>query len=262
MDQGLKHALKELKIEDMYEVQDIRLRMPRMNLTNFEHWDTFLENPDASKKLRFLQKTVYNTKQIKKTLDLRKISDLERTGRLKEWQRNPNKIIRNKINIRRLKLKVRRRMEQETLKLQGEVKKNFECPVYLCNTKFATEDDLISHYNAKHQELVELGLTLRKSKNTRKEDRAKKLKEAANKISINTEPNQKKEDPELELSSDNSDLNEDSNEIIGASDRKPEQDQDSFDLYGPGGKGLLKPGVDGDIDNDSDLEDLLVLEKF
>lgn len=54
MDQGLKHALKELKIEDMYEVQDIRLKMPRMNLTNFEHWDTFLENPDCSKKLRFL----------------------------------------------------------------------------------------------------------------------------------------------------------------------------------------------------------------
>lgn len=83
MDQGLKHALKELKIEDMYEVQDIRLKMPRMNLTNFEHWDTFLENPDCSKKLKFLQKTVYNTKQIKKTLDLRKMSELERTGKLK-----------------------------------------------------------------------------------------------------------------------------------------------------------------------------------
>lgn len=155
-------------------------------------------------------------------MDLRKISDLERTGRLRDWQRNPNKIIRNKINIRRLKLKVRRRMEQETLKLQGDVKKNFECPVYLCNTKYATEDDLINHYNEKHHELVELGLALRKSKNTRREDRAKKLKEAANKISIDTEPNQKKEDIELELSSDNSDLDQDSQDITGVSDRKAE----------------------------------------
>ena len=93
MDQGLKHALKELKIEDMYEVQDIRLRMPRMNLVNFENWDTFLEDPDASKKLRFLQKTIYNNKQIKKTLDLRKMADMERTGKLRDWQRNPNKIM-------------------------------------------------------------------------------------------------------------------------------------------------------------------------
>lgn len=157
-------------------------------------------------------------------------------------------------------------MQQETLKQSGEVKKNFECPVYLCFCKFASEDDLIKHYNKEHQELVDLGLTLRKSKNTRKEERDKKLKEIANKISIETEPvDKKKEDPEGEQSSDNSDLDEDSNDLNGGSfERKgnAQKDQESFDLYGPGGKGLLKPGVDGDIDNDSDLEDLFVLEKF
>ena len=35
----------------------------------------------------------------------------------------------------------------------------------------------------------------------------------ANKISIDTEPNQKKEDAAGEISSDNSDLDEDSNDI-------------------------------------------------
>ena len=152
-------------------------------------------------------------------------------------------------------MRVRRRLEQERLK-QGDVKKNFECPVYLCYCKFATEDDLITHYNEKHKELVELGLTLRKSKKTRREEKEKKMREMANKIQIETDLNKKKE-AEQEQSSDNSDLDEDSNEEFGK-----DQDNEQIDLYGPNGRGLMKLGVDGDIDNDSDLEDLLAIEKM
>jgi hypothetical protein len=36
--------------------------MPKMNLANFDNFEEFLENPDASQKLNFLQKTIYNTK--------------------------------------------------------------------------------------------------------------------------------------------------------------------------------------------------------
>ena len=72
----MKYALKELKIEESIEVQDIRLRMPKMNLQNFYNWEEFLDDPNANKKLNFLKKTIYNTKQIKKTLDLRKMSEL------------------------------------------------------------------------------------------------------------------------------------------------------------------------------------------
>jgi hypothetical protein len=58
----LKYALKELRIEESYEVQDIRLRMPKMNFANFDNWEDFLLDPDANKKLNFLKKTIYNTK--------------------------------------------------------------------------------------------------------------------------------------------------------------------------------------------------------
>lgn len=54
------------------------------------------------------------------------------------------------------------------------MKNKYECPVYLCNAKFATEDELIDHYNKMHPDLVELGLKLRKSKNSRKADKLKK----------------------------------------------------------------------------------------
>ena len=47
-------------------------------------------------------------------------------------------------------------------------KNKYECPVYLCETKHPSESALIEHYNAKHSDLVELGLKLRKSKALRK----------------------------------------------------------------------------------------------
>lgn len=36
--------------------------MPKMNFANFDNFEEFLLNPDASQKLNFLQKTIYNTK--------------------------------------------------------------------------------------------------------------------------------------------------------------------------------------------------------
>ena len=44
------------------------------------------------KKLQFLSKTIYNTKHIKKTLDLRKLAELERTNALKGWKDVPEKV--------------------------------------------------------------------------------------------------------------------------------------------------------------------------
>jgi hypothetical protein len=86
--------------------------MPKMNFANFDNFEEFLLNPDAGQKLNFLQKTIYNTKQIKKTLDLRKMSELQRTGRLKTWERQPDKILRQKINVRRLKMRIKRRVQK------------------------------------------------------------------------------------------------------------------------------------------------------
>ena len=41
------------------------------------------------------------------------MADLERTGRLKQWQKNPQKIVKNRVNIRRLKMQVKRKQEQD-----------------------------------------------------------------------------------------------------------------------------------------------------
>ena len=114
--------------------------MPKMNFANFDNWEEFLLDPDASKKLNFLQKTIYNTKQIKKTLDIRKMSDLKRTGRLKAWERQPDKILRQKINVRRLKMRIKRRVLKQKQMDAGDLKHKNECPVYLCGEKYSEED--------------------------------------------------------------------------------------------------------------------------
>ena len=67
----------------------------------------------------------------------------------------------------------------------------------------------------------------------------------------------------MDESSNDSDLNEDSEaELPASQDRRKDKNIESIDLYGPNGKGLLPAGADGDIDNDSDLENLQILEKF
>ena len=58
------------------------------------------------KKLQFLSKTIYNTKHIKKTLDLRKLAELERTNALKGWKDVPEKMLKQRINIQRIKHRV------------------------------------------------------------------------------------------------------------------------------------------------------------
>ena len=101
---------------------------------------------------------------------------------------------------------------------------------------------MIDHFNQQHADLVELGLKLKKSKATRRVDKAKK----ANKITIG---DSKKED-----SDSDSDLDQ---EPETAAERPQTRSKDIFDPYG---KGIFKPGADGDIENDSDLEDLMEME--
>lgn len=55
-------------------------------------------------------------------------------------------------------------------------------------------------------------------------------------------------------SDSNSDLNDDA-----TTEDKPQTR--SRDIYDPHGKGLFKSGADGDIENDSDMEDLLEMEQ-
>ena len=104
---------------------------------------------------------------------------------------------------------------------------------------------MIDHFNQQHADLVELGLKLKKSKATRRAEKQKK----ANKVSIG--------DSKRDDSDSDSDLNEDATTEGG-----PEKPQTrSKDIFDPYGKGIFKPGADGDIENDSDLEDLMEMEQ-
>lgn len=83
-DQSIKKALSEIKMND-HEIQGIKVKMPRLNLTNIWSFQSFLENETHGRKFQFLRKTLLNTKQIKKTLDIRKMEELQRQGKFKKW---------------------------------------------------------------------------------------------------------------------------------------------------------------------------------
>lgn len=93
--------------------------MPLLNFGKLQGYESFLTQESFKNKLKFLRKTIYNTKQIKKTLDLRKLADLERTRALAKWKEQPERIIRQRINIRRIKLRVKNRLHKQ-LKKQDE----------------------------------------------------------------------------------------------------------------------------------------------
>ena len=103
---------------------------------------------------------------------------------------------------------------------------------------------MIDHFNQQHSDLVELGLKLKKSKAARRADKVKR----ANKVTIG--------DSKRDSDSD-SDLNDDATNE-GGQDKPQTRSKDIFDPYG---KGIFKPGADGDIENDSDLEDLMEMEQ-
>jgi len=68
-----------------------------------------------------------------------------------------------------------------------EAENNFKCPVYMCEYFHAAEDGLLKHYNSEHKDLVQLGLKLMKSKETRQQEKKQKLRMKANRIVLNTE---------------------------------------------------------------------------
>jgi hypothetical protein len=135
--------------------------------------------------------------------------------------------------------------------------------VYLCGHKCSEENQLIDHYNKKHADLVELGLKLKKSKAARRVDKIKKVSEKANKIVIG---DKKKNKDETSDSDSESDLEEDAQMVDGADEkrqtRRNANEKDEVNIFDQYGKGIFKPGADGDIENDSDLEDLMEMEQF
>lgn len=93
-DDQLRKTLGELKVTDDVEIEGVKLKMPHMNVAAVNGYDLFLRNESPKKILRFLRKTLYNTRQIKKTLDLRKFARMQLTGQLDRWKEQPDRIIR------------------------------------------------------------------------------------------------------------------------------------------------------------------------
>ena len=155
-------------------VNGIKVKMPFINFTRLQGYESMLNNETSKNKLKFMMDTIYNRKQIKKTLDLRKLSDLERKRSLESWKMAPDKIIKQKINIRRLKLRVKKRQQAEQKKANfGGSSHQYKCPVYKCKFSAKTEDELIAHYEDTHADLVKLGMKLTKSDEARKQQKKK-----------------------------------------------------------------------------------------
>ena len=81
------------------EVCGIRVKMPHINFQKLSNYESFLHNENPKRKLQFLSKTLFNTKHIKKTLDLRKLAELERVNALKSWKDVPERMVKQRINI-------------------------------------------------------------------------------------------------------------------------------------------------------------------
>lgn len=130
----------------------IAIKMPQINYVKLHDYEHFIEKASPPTKMKFLRKTIFNTKQMKQTLDLRKLDEFERSKCKKKWDKMPERIIKKKINMRYLKLKIKRRLI--AAKNKGKIVNDQKCPVYLCEANFQTEQELISHYNSKHNDLV------------------------------------------------------------------------------------------------------------
>ena len=89
----------------------INIKMPQINYVKLQDYEHFLEKATPKKKMEFLRKTIFNTKQMKQTLDLRKLDEFERSKCKKKWDKLPDRIIRKKINIRIMKQRIKRRLK-------------------------------------------------------------------------------------------------------------------------------------------------------
>jgi len=102
----------------------------------------------------------------------------------------------------------------------------------MCKASFPTEDGLLTHYNSLHKDLVDLGLKLIKSKETRATEKKLKVRTKATRMVLNGEHG-------------------DTGHSDGESSYSEENDDDNQqDIYGDA------------ADYPSELEDLLELEKI
>ena len=104
-------------------------------------------------------------------MDLRKYADLKKTKELNKWNKQVTKHIKQKINLKKLKLRIKNRLIKKTLIRNTEF--DYKCPVYMCKCSEKTEDALLQHYNSVHSDLVNLGLKVLKSKESRDRDKGK-----------------------------------------------------------------------------------------
>jgi len=130
-----KKILQDILIKEE-EIQGIKVKMPNFNVTQLKAYIPFFQGASYKKKLNFLFKTMYNTKQIKKSLDMRKYIENERNGRLRKWKTQSDKVLKQKINIRRLKLRVMKKLKKQKMIQEGKLENTIECPVYKCGAKF------------------------------------------------------------------------------------------------------------------------------
>lgn len=140
-DNSCLKTINQLMVEERY-ICGIKVKMPRMNIHKLKDYDHFLNNETYKNKLKFLKKTIFNTKQIKKTLDLRKETEIENQKFMKVWKSQPEKILKQKINIKKLKLKVKKKLQKQ-YNIKNKKDKFHKCPVYLCKFSDDLEDSLL-----------------------------------------------------------------------------------------------------------------------
>lgn len=166
------------------------MKMPHRNISQLKDYEHFILQESAKNKLKFLMKTLLNSKQIKKTLDLKKMARIRKSKELKAIGQQIEQSLRQKIDIRRIKLRVKNQLIKSNNLRRSE--NQHRCPVYLCKHSARTEEELIAHYNSSHKDLIELGLLLLPGREAREKRKTR--------INLNKEAGQKSDSSYSEMS--------------------------------------------------------------
>ena len=69
--------MDEQRFEEDYELAGIKVRVPKIGVSMLKPMEAFITSETPVRKLQFLKRTLFNTRQIKKTLDIRKFTEVK-----------------------------------------------------------------------------------------------------------------------------------------------------------------------------------------
>jgi hypothetical protein len=179
LDNILRTQLLKKSEGELADFNGLKVNLTSEKLEEIKPFRQFLLHETGRRKWQFLRRTLFNTRNLRKTLDLRKALQIKHSPKFSVWKEQPTQVIRKRLNLKRLRIRMQRKLAAENSSLAGTLPKKLECPVYKCGHRENSESDLVAHYEAAHKDLVTLGLAITKSKKQRQQEKHSRARESA-----------------------------------------------------------------------------------